>query len=150
DRLFERLRGTPEVLAAGAVSNRPMGGGNPGMGIDAASSSQPKAPWASWRVVTPGYFGAVGLPLLRGRIFDETDKPVWGPPGRTDWPRRIVISQALAKLIFPNQDAVGQHVGLWRGQGNLEGEVIGVVGDSRERGPASAPALTVYIAYGSN
>src|SRR5581483_7448845 len=63
---------------------------------------------------------------------------------------RVVISQRLAKLLFANEDAIGKRVALWKGQGNLDAEVIGVVADSRERGPASDPTLTVYLPYGSN
>ena len=121
------------------------------MGIDSSSGSGARrAPWAGWRVVSPGYFRAIGLPLLRGRFFDESDKPVWAERGQPVPPRRVVISERLAKLIFPNEDPVGKHALLWKGQGNLDAEVIGVVGDSRERGPASDPTLTVYLPYGPN
>jgi putative ABC transport system permease protein len=154
DRFFERLAGTPGIVAAGAVYPRPVEGGNPGMGFDAAipaaGAGQKAAPWAGWRVVTPGYFGAAGLTLLRGRLFREDDQPVWGQPGRPNPAPRVVISQRLAKLVFPNQDAVGSHVTLWKGQGNLDAEVVGVVSDSHERGPARDLALTVYLPYGAN
>ncbi|MBV9265194.1 MAG: ABC transporter permease [Acidobacteriaceae bacterium] len=152
DRFFERLSNVPQVIAAGAVSSRPVEGADTGMGIAAVSAktsrNEGNPPWAGWRIVSPGYFQAVGLPLLRGRAFDEHDKPVWAEPGQPEPPRRVVISQRLAKLLFANEDAVGKHVALWKGQGNMTAEVIGVVGDSRERGPASDPALTVYISYG--
>jgi predicted permease len=154
DRFFERLSAVPGVISVGAVSHRPVGGGNPGMGIDASSapqSSERRAPpWAGWRIVTPNYFRAIGLPLLRGRVFDENDKPVWAERGQPDPTRRIVISDRLAKLIFPNEDPIGKHVILWKGQSNRDAEVIGVVGDSRERGLTSDPTLTVYLPYGRN
>lgn len=154
DRLFERLSAVPEVVAAGAVSHRPVEGGDPGMGIDSSSrqqnAAQGAAPWAAWRIVSPGYFRAIGLPLLRGRVFDEGDKPVWAERGKPAPPRRVVISQRLAKLIFPNEDPVGKHAILWKGQSSLEAEVVGVIGDSRERGLASTPSLTVYLPYGAN
>ncbi len=154
DRFFERLAGTPGIVAAGAVYPRPVEGGNPGMGFDAAvpaaGAAQQAAPWAGWRVVTPGYFRAAGLTLLRGRLFREDDQPVWGQPGRPNPAPRVVISQRLAKLVFPNQDAVGAHATLWKGQSNMDAEVVGVVADSRERGPANDPALTVYLPYGAN
>jgi predicted permease len=151
DRFFERLSGNPAVIAAGAVNQRPMEAGNPGMGIDAtANAADQQPPWAGWRIATPGYFRAVGLPLLRGRVFDETDRPVWGMPGQPEPVRRVVISEQLAKRIFPKGDAVGRHVALWKGQGNLDAEVVGVVGDSRERGLTEGPALTVYLPYGVN
>jgi putative ABC transport system permease protein len=147
DRLFEQLSTVPGVIAVGAVSNRPMEGGDPGMAIDSSSqrASREKSPWAGWRIVTPGYFKAVGLPVVRGRVFTEDDR--WAERGEPQRPFRVMISEKLAKSIFPNEDPVGKHVDLWKGQSNNDGEVIGVVADSRERGPASDPSLTVYIPY---
>jgi putative ABC transport system permease protein len=154
DRFFERLSAVPGVLAVGAVSHRPVGGGNPGMGIDSNSQQQSSErqapPWAGWRVVTPNYFRAIGLPLLRGRVFDENDKSVWAERGQPAPARRVVISDRLAKTIFPNEDPVGKYVSLWKGPGSMDAEVIGVVGDSRERGLTSDPTLTVYLPYGRN
>jgi putative ABC transport system permease protein len=154
DRFFQRLSTVPQVMAAGAVSSRPVEGADTGMGIATVSANnggnQGPPPWAGWRIISPGYFQAVGLPLLRGRAFDERDKPVWPERGQPDPPRRVVISQRLAKLLFANEDAIGKHVALWKGQSNLDAEVVGVVADSRERGPASDPTLTVYLPYGRN
>jgi predicted lysophospholipase L1 biosynthesis ABC-type transport system permease subunit len=61
----------------------------------------------------------------------------------------VLISQRLAKLLFANEDAIGKRVALW-GSPLLDAEVIGVVADSRERGPAAGPTLTVYLPYGRN
>jgi predicted permease len=121
------------------------------MGIDASVprvADRRNVPWAGWRVVTPGYTRAIGLPLLRGRMFDERDKPVWTEAGQPPPDRRVVISDRLAKLIFPKEDPIGQHVILWKGQSGGDAEVIGVVGDSRERGLTNDPTLTVYLPYG--
>ena len=149
DRFFERLKTNPQVLASGAVNQRPVEGGDPGMGIDTPeSSAQPS--WAGWRVVTPGYFAAVGLPLVRGRLFDENDKPVWIPKDVPPYPRRVVLSDRLAKQIFKNEDPIGKQVVLWKSQSGGPAEVVGVVGDSRERGLAENPTLTVYLPYGTN
>ena len=149
DRFFERLMTNPQVLASGAVNQRPVEGGDPGMGIDTPqSSAQP--PWAGWRVVTPGYFAAVGLPLVRGRLFDENDKPVWIPKDVPPYPRRVILSERLAKQVFKNEDPIGKQVLLWKSQSGGPAEVVGVVGDSRERGLAENPTLTVYLPYGTN
>ena len=154
DRFFQRLSTLPEVIAAGAVSSRPVEGTDTGMGIAAVSGdnsdNKGPPPWAGWRIVTPGYFQAIGLPLFRGRTFDERDKPVWADRGELEPPRRVVISQRLSKLLFADADAVGKRVALWKGQGGMVAEVIGVVADSRERGPAADPTLTVYLPYGRN
>jgi putative ABC transport system permease protein len=153
DRFFQRLSSVPQVMAAGAVSSRPVEGGDTGMGITAVPASKSghpgPPPWAGWRIVTPGYFQALGLPLLRGRVFDEQDKPITDERGQPAPGRRVVVSQRVAKLLFANEDAVGKHVALW-GSMDLVAEVIGVVADSRERGPASDPTLTVYLPYGRN
>jgi putative ABC transport system permease protein len=61
-----------------------------------------------------------------------------------------VISNRLAKTIFPNEDPVGKYVSLWKGPDSMDAEVIGVVGDSRERGLTADPTLTVYLPYGRN
>src|SRR5579863_2671460 len=112
DRFFARLSADPQVISAGVVSDRPVEGGNPGMGIASSSGQQLSGrdvPWAGWRVVSPGYFRALGLPLLKGRVFDEADKPVWAEPGQPVPPRRVLISEGLAKVIFPHEDPVGRH-----------------------------------------
>src|SRR5262245_49059579 len=146
DRFFERLSAVPGVIAAGSVNSRPVEGWDPGMGIDSIShTSERRAPWAGWRIVTPGNFRAVGSPVVLGRAFDENDKPVWAEQGQPVPPRRVMISNRLAKMIFPNEDPVGKHAILWKGQVNWDAEVIGVVGDSRERGLTSNPSLTVYL-----
>jgi putative ABC transport system permease protein len=59
-----------------------------------------------------------------------------------------MFSSALAKLLFPNEDPIGKHTLLWKGQANLDAEVVGVVGDSVERGLGHGPALTIYLPYG--
>jgi putative ABC transport system permease protein len=150
DRFFQRLSAVPHVIAAGAVSSRPIEGGDTGMNIAAVPpnnyGTQGPPPWAGWRIVSPGYFKAIGLPLLRGRVFDQRDKAIEAGHGQ---PRRVVISQRLAKLLFAKEDAIGKHVTLWSNM-DFVAEVIGVVADSRERGPASDPTLTVYLPSGRN
>jgi predicted permease len=81
-------------------------------------------------------------------MFDDRDRPVWNERGQPPPERRVVISDRLAKLIFPNEDPIGQHVILWKGQSGGDADVIGVVGDSRERGLTNDPTLTVYLPYG--
>ena len=151
DSFLEELSAHPGVVSSGAVSSRPVEGPDNGMNIDAATHSPVSGspPRSSWRVITPGYLRAVGLPLLRGRNFNSMDKPVWDEPGQAMLSHRTVMfSSALARLLFPNEDPIGKHTILWKGQFNREAEVVGVVGDSLERGLDRGPALTVYIPYG--
>ena len=143
-----RVNSLPQVHWAGAVHMRPIVGGSTGMGILPAGQPEDPdegIPWAGWRLVTGEYFQTLGIPLLRGRTFDERDgineeDPMGGP-----W--RVILSQRLAELMFPSEDALGREVQLWVGQDDITAEVIGVVGNMRERGLDVDPTLTVYIPY---
>ncbi|MGB2714690.1 MAG: ABC transporter permease [Vicinamibacterales bacterium] len=138
-----RLRRLSPVLSVGSVSGRPLGPGSTGMGIVSAERQEgSEVPWASWRLITKDYFKTMGVPLLRGRTFDERDLIAR--------PWRIIVSQRLADRLWPGEDPVGRQAVLWKGQGNEQAEVIGVVGNMRERGLAQPPTLAVYLpAYGS-
>jgi putative ABC transport system permease protein len=139
-----RLRNLPQIVSVSAVSGRPMSSGSTGMGIVAAERADEtrEIPWASWRLVTRDYFKTMGVPLLKGRAFDERDL--------ISRPWRIIVSQRLADLLWPGQDPVGRQAILWKGQGNRKAEVVGVVGNMRERGLSQPPTLAVYLsAYGS-
>ena len=146
DRFLDELSVNPDIIASGAVNVRPVQGPNYGMGISAASRRSNSPPWAGWRVITPGYLRAAGLPLLHGRIFNSTDKPIQAERGQPEPAHRtVMLSAALAKVLFPNEDPAGRHVLLWN---NIDAEVVGVAGDSLERGLDRGPALTVYLPYG--
>jgi predicted permease len=144
---LERVRGVPVVRSAAAVSMRPVVGGSTGMGI--LPSRQPEepdedVPWATWRMVTPEYFRTMSIPLLRGRGFDERD----GLDAESMTINGgVIISERLAARLFPGEDPIGLRVDLWRGQGSLEAEIIGVVGNMRERGLDRDPTLAVYLPY---
>jgi putative ABC transport system permease protein len=156
DRLFEHLSVVPGVVAVGAVSDSPLAPIFGHRGVTEIDSRLPRQTSgrqtplrAEVRNVSPGYFKAIGLPMLRGRGFAESDQRVseQASPNTPQpaAPRHVVISERLAKLIFPNEDPIGKHVSL---EGHhLDAEVIGMVGDSRERGLDSDPTLAVYLPY---
>jgi putative ABC transport system permease protein len=142
DRFIERIEGISAVRSVSAVSSRPLGGGSTGMGIGAAGQpDDPNAqvPWAQWRLVTSDHFRTLGIPLLKGRTFDERDQI--GAP----W--RAIISQRLAELLWPGEDPIGRTAILWKGQEDDEAEIIGVVGDMREVRLEADPTLAVYLPY---
>jgi putative ABC transport system permease protein len=115
------------------------------MGIVSSKNPDPgngNFPWAGWRVISGEYFGTMGIPVVRGRTFNDHD--IMGKP----W--RVIVSQRLAERLWPGQDPVGQQALLWKGQRDLPAEIIGVVGNQRERGLDADPTLTVYLpAYGA-
>jgi putative ABC transport system permease protein len=80
-------------------------------------------PIAGARIITPGYIQAMGIPLISGRTFNERDAA--GAP----WV--ILINEALARRFFPDEDAVGRRLSL--GLNDIHGEIVGVVGDVRNR-----------------
>jgi putative ABC transport system permease protein len=143
--ILARLETMPEVVSVALVSGRPLSRGSTGLGIVAADHQDiPEAsvPWATWRVVTKDYFRAMGLPVIAGRSFTEQDEI--GKP----W--RAIISQRLAEQLWRGENPVGKTAILWKGQGNRQAEVIGVVGNMRERGLENDPTLAVYFpAYGA-
>jgi predicted permease len=139
-RLVDRAKSAPGVLSIATVNSRPIVGWDPGMGIVAAerpNGENGTFPWAGWRIVSGDYFRTIGVPLLRGRTFNEHD--IIGKP----W--RIIISQRLADKLWPGEDPVGHQAKLWKGQNDAPAEVIGVVGNQRERGLDADPTLTVYL-----
>jgi putative ABC transport system permease protein len=140
--LLSRLEAVPELVSVAAVSGRPLSGGSTGLGIAAADRPDPgeAVPWATWRIVTKDYFKTMGLPIAAGRGF--TDQDMIGKP----W--RAIISQRTADLLWPGENPIGRTAILWKGQAEQQGEVIGVVGNMRERGLEADPTLAVYFPAG--
>ena len=95
------------------------------------------------RVVTPDYLQAIGLPLRRGRAVDATDG--------ADSAAVALVNEAAARVLWPDADAIGHTltVGTRLGQEGTRvgGRVVGVVADSRERGPMSPVQPTLYVAH---
>jgi hypothetical protein len=90
--------------------------------------------------VSGGYFATMQIPLLRGRTFQESDGP--------DNPHVAVISASLAGRYFPNAESLGKQIQF----GNMDGDlhllnVVGVVGDVRDKTLAAEPQPTVYVNY---
>jgi putative ABC transport system permease protein len=151
----ERL---PGVESAGLISGFPLGNaGNFANGrflemtrpdeiasmADVArlgDQAKVRAGFADWRIASAGYFRAMSIPLVRGRLFDESDGP--------DAPHVAVISESLARAKWPDQDPVGRFIQFGNMDGDLRGfRVIGVVGDVRELSPESVPSSTFYAHY---
>src|SRR6202167_2090100 len=96
------------------------------------------APQAVLSVVTPGAFTALGIPLKRGRDFNEHDT--------YDAPFAAVINEALARKSFPGQDPLGRTI--YCGLDSMKGmRIVGVVGDIRQYGPAVDPAPEIVMPY---
>jgi putative ABC transport system permease protein len=92
---------------------------------------------ADYRAVTPSYFRAMGIPILRGRGFTERDEASGAPV--------IIVNETLARNYFPGEDPIGRRVSL--GINNFTGDIVGVVGDVKHTGLASEVHEEAYGPY---
>jgi len=140
DQVLERVRSLPGVEAAGVVRKLPLGGwpDTSSFSIIGRPDQPPAGHLTDFDFCTSDYFRVVGIPLLRGRTFGPRDKP--GAPGV------VLINEALARKHFPNEDPLGKRIHLEVFAGKLdEGwEIVGVVGDVRQRGLADDAKPCVY------
>jgi len=141
DDLIARLRSLPGSMAAGAIVNLPLGGGgmNGDFRIDGRTFPQNQEPIAEKYIVTPGYFRAMGVRLLRGRLFTEQD----GRNGHNV----IIISQSVAHKFWPDEDPIGKRIDM--GLGDMKGfqDVVGVVSDVKRESLDRAAGLELYVPY---
>ncbi|MGH9348106.1 MAG: ABC transporter permease [Vicinamibacterales bacterium] len=137
EQLIERVRSVPGVRSAGAVNILPLSGNYDSRGIQIEDRPAPigQAPSVQSRSVTPDYFEAMGIPLLRGRGFDSRDT--------ASAPLVVLVSDAMALRYWPGEDPIGKRITFNSGilpdqQQNVGGpgsrEVIGVVGDVKHLG----------------
>jgi putative ABC transport system permease protein len=146
DRLMPKLAALPGVRTAAGVLGVPLGGTRFSFSFEV--KGRPPLPPAQQpamevRVATPEYFQAMGIPLVRGRAFETGDGA-----GR---PPVALISEAAARRYFPGEDPIGQFITLgWgRGEGRprVGGEVVGIVGDVKDRGLAAEHLPEMYVPY---
>jgi putative ABC transport system permease protein len=137
-RLIERVRALPGVVSVGAVTPLPLSDNN--FAFSFSVVGQPPLPpgtrqSASARIVTPDYFRAQGVPLRAGRVFTEQDK--------AGAPDVIVVNEAFARRYLAGEEPLGQRLRL--GINDIEGEIVGVVGDIRGASLATPGAPEYYI-----
>ncbi len=96
-------------------------------------------PDAVFSVVTPGTFAALGIPLRRGRDFEERDA--------ADALYTAVINEALARKAFPGQDPIGRNIFAGFDSFDKPMKIVGIVGDVRQWGPARKPESEIYMPY---
>jgi predicted permease len=139
DRLLEAIEARPAIERAGSVLQLPFDG--------PSWSSQFQAEgWPPDRVgleilhrrADRGYFEALGIPLLRGRLFDPND--------RATSPFVVVINEAFAREHFPGEDPIGQRIAYDRAptEASTWYEIVGIVGDQGQLSPAVTPLAEVF------
>jgi putative ABC transport system permease protein len=140
DRLLDRLSGAPQVRAAGMVQALPMRGDYVlSFAIQGRPAPEPgKEPSANHRVVSPGYFSTLGIPVNRGRVFTARDTE--------SSPMVAVVDDAFAARHFPDQDPIGQRLDIGNGTDGFY-EIVGVVGNVHYSGLDANPFPTMYVPY---
>jgi predicted permease len=139
--LVERVENLPGVNAAAVASKLPIEGGSNGWLLVEGESYDPdvKGPLIERSLVSPGYFEAMGIELLRGRIFDQDEG--------SDTNRFVVVNRALADHYWPGDDPVGKRLGPRSPEPTWSAEIVGVVENVRQWG-VERPALPeVYYQY---
>jgi putative ABC transport system permease protein len=152
DELLSRLRAIPGVEQAGGVNSLPLTGGGangkflilpsvndlPKMeDFERLMKDESRTGDAEFRVASDGYFRAMNIPLLRGRMFEERDS--------LEAPHVALISESLARTRWPAEEALGKVIEF----GNMDGDpkaftVVGIVGDIREESVEAEPRPTFY------
>ena len=148
DAVASRLERIPGVVAASSTTALPsqfpidFPVSTVGRSDQPAGAGRSEQLDAWYRAVNPHYFSVMDIPLLKGRVLTDSDSAGAAPV--------VVINQALARAAFPNRDALGQALVI--GGGYLTDArdlrprtIVGVVGDTRERGLRFAPTLTTYV-----
>jgi putative ABC transport system permease protein len=144
DDVLRRTKALPGVRAAGLTSDLPLGGSDSYLGFTIEGRQETKSgqgPDSGFHQVSPDYFRALGIPLLRGRTFDARDLE--------QAPGVVIVSETLAKRYWPGEDPVGRRVSYGT---NDKGEpywmtLIGVAADVRQKGLHTDPRPEAYVSY---
>jgi putative ABC transport system permease protein len=141
-QVVERIKEVPGVKSAGLIRRAPLSWNN---GVPTAvvllDRERPQAgsePTVFFNTATPGYFETMGVPLLRGRLFNEQDAG--------DGPLVFLINQTMALRFWPNEDPIGKQVLLM--DGSLTGAIVGIVGDNKHNSLIEKQAAWMYSSYG--
>jgi putative ABC transport system permease protein len=142
-RLADRLSQLPEVAAVGASTALPMDPVGISYDLPYRLEGQEELddnelPQASFRVVTPGYFEALGASLVAGRTFDRFDRP--------ESPMVALVNETMARQVWPRGGAIGSRFETPSTDWNWF-EVVGVVSDTRFHGLRSDPRPEIYVAH---
>ena len=140
-RLESRLAAIPGATATAISDSLPPAGGTRGRPLASIDvEGRPRRPegtggMIAWRFVSPGYFSALGVPILRGRGFDQRDRD----PNEF----AVILSEGFARQLLPGEDPLGKHI-LAGPQGQWA-TVVGVAGDVKNRGPAQRTQPEYYL-----
>ena len=134
--ILERVKAVPGIKAAAIVNNPPLSDISSSLSFGLAGPDGKPQP-TSARCVSPEYFAAMGIPLIAGRTFADTDQ--------AGAPEVAIINEYLARQLFPNRIPLGER--LVSGSPPSGPTIVGVVKDSSQRSYELPPTGEVYIPY---
>ena len=137
DALYERLRATPGVERVAATTSLPFAGADSRLDleIEHRTADSPMPVRVHPRLVSPGYFSTMGIPVVRGRAFTDHDD--------ASSPEVAVVNEAAVRQYWPGEDPMGQRISIgapdqWR-------EIVGIVGDTRHEGLDADSEPAAYL-----
>ena len=142
DRAIEQIRAVPGVVSVGATTTVPLAGGGSTQPFSIESrptGAVAEQPMAQTRYITPDYFRAIGIPLRRGRLFNEHDRDNSVPV--------VIISEAMARRFWPGENPIGKRLtpSFHLEQGARE--IVGIVGDVKASGLDGDSSAMMYLPY---
>jgi putative ABC transport system permease protein len=141
ERATELLDASPSIAMAGTIDALPLADDRQGtsFSIDGVADTPAVANAnVNFAFVSPGYFEAMGIPVLRGRAFDGRDRPDGAPT--------IVVNEGFAERFFPGIDPIGRRIRMGFDT-QAPREIVGIVGDERHVALDQAPPPGVFISY---
>lgn len=143
EQLLPRVAALPGVEGVAISNDLPLEGDDTTTGLSEvegrARYQRGQQPLTGIHAINPGYFKAMGIPLLRGREFSASDNANSTPV--------VLINQKLAETLWPGQDPLGKHFNL---MGDKQSEVVGVVGNVLHNGLGESVSLESYLAFPQN
>jgi putative ABC transport system permease protein len=138
---FARMEALPGVVSVGGTTRVPLGSTSvtTTVQIEGRPVAVAELPEVQFRRAMHNYFPAMGIPIRRGRTFDNNDSATAPPVA--------VINETMARKLFPNQEPVGQHVRTGPGANGPWTTIVGVIGDIRHGGLEEEPQPELYISY---
>jgi putative ABC transport system permease protein len=138
-QVLDRLNHSPGVTAAGAVLSLPLTGAEESTDvfIEGRPSTADQRPNSDYTIVTPRFFEALRIPLLRGRQFTDLD--------RQDAPGVIIINDALAQRYWPNEDPLGKRLTV--GFEKSPREIIGIVATIKQTTLSAGGRPAMYLPH---
>ncbi len=141
EAMVDNLARAPGVRRAALVTQVPMGPGSGDNGLipEGKPLEPASAVGARFRLITPGYLATMGITITRGRDF--------GPDDRAGAPRGMIVNEALARALFPGEDAIGKRVACCEGApaDPMWKTIVGVIGDVRSQGPDQDIVREFYL-----